>query len=1583
MSPHVTDHLDDYLHDLLPPGEAVRVERHLADCSDCRTALDAARRRQAALVAALPPVEPPPELVPATLARIAADAPRRRRWKRRALAIMFGPLAAAAVVLIALQAYYNNLHASPANLEVLGQRALLAGSPAALRVRLSDGRTHAPLAGVPVTIELRERGAGPFVSLARFTTDGRGSGAPTFQVPDWADGSAELRVTAATGREPEVLTEPVQLRRTAKLMLSTDKPVYQPGQTIHLRALTLRRPDLKPVADTAATFTVTDPKGNVVFKHAGRTSRFGITAADCPLAAEIIEGPYTIRCQVGDTDSSVTVDVQKYVLPKFKIDVQFDRPYYQPGQKVQVKVRANYFFGKPVGGGTLDVEVRLNDPTGPLIGKYGLRTEADGSAGVEFLLPEALPGRPQDGGDARLLVTATLRDTAGQRQARSASRAVTAAPFKLDVIPENGTLVPGVANRVYVYAGTPDGRPAKVRGTLKVGPETFPLTTNELGVGSFVFTPQAGGDYQLQIEATDDQGHSLRRTQMIAADAAPDNFLVRTDKAVYTGGDTLHLTALGGGNEPVFVDLIRDGQTVSTATVDMTNGQGQLAFDLSPDWAGTLELCAYRFNAQGFPVRKLRTFYVRPAAQLQLRASTDKPEYRPGETAKLTLALTDDKGRPTPGALSLAAVDEAVFSVLEQMPGMERTFYLLEKDLLQPVYAIYPWSPDGPDAPPRVEFEQALFARTTRTVGPQPGAERVVTRTVERDGRLMTEQRIESDPSGLIGGPHTLALNTYAAKVRDVLARKDLGLEQVFAGMRWLAVVASGALYLGLWLTFGERLVGKIVLGGLTAAALLLALVYLGAPEIRETAMRTKSAMKGEAMPTAMAMPPAPAEAAPPGSPDEPGGPPVRVREKFPETLLWRPEVVTDDQGRATLDVELADSITTWRLGASAVTADGRLGGLQTGVRVFQPFFVDLNLPVALTRGDEVTLPVVVSSYLPRPQTVELTLDDAPWLERTGGAVQRVELKPNEVRSVPYRLRVRQVGLQQLQVTARGEGVADAVRRQVEVVPDGRRVEQVVNGTLQEPVNVTLNVPENAIEGSTKAIVKLYPSSFSQLIEGLDAIFQMPSGCFEQTSSTTYPNVLALDYLKRTGKASPQVEAKARQYVHLGYQRLISFEVPGGGFDWYGRPPAHVALTAYGLMEFGDMARVHDVDPNLIARTRNWLIRRRQPDGSWPDDGRFQTAVAGVSDPGHSPRLRTTAYVAWAVFGSPDADADPRPTLDFLLAHRPESITDPNVLALVCNALLALDAKHPSVPAYLDRLDALKKSSPDGTRAWWELPAGARTPFYGAGLSGGVETTALAALAFLKAGDRPGTVRQALTWLVGQKDANGTWHSTQATVLALKALLAGTSKPLGGESERRIEVALDGQPVRTVTIPADQGDVMVQFDLSGQLKPGAQRLTLTERSQTAAGFQVAFRYHVPGDAPPPAAEPLSVALAYDRDTLAVGDALTATATVTNRLPVAAPMVMLDLPIPAGFTVEAEAFQRLVQNGTIGRFQATPRQVLVYLRGLESNRPLTLKYTLRPTMPVTVTVPAARAYEYYDPAKEGRSAAQKLTVTARR
>jgi len=107
--------------------------------------------------------------------------------------------------------------------------------------------------------------------------------------------------------------------------------------------------------------------------------------------------------------------------------------------------------------------------------------------------------------------------------------------------------------------------------------------------------------------------------------------------------------------------------------------------------------------------------------------------------------------------------------------------------------------------------------------------------------------------------------------------------------------------------------------------------------------------------------------------------------------------------------------------------------------------------------------------------------------------------------------------------------------------------------------------------------------------------------------------------------------------------------------------------------------------------------------------------------------------------------------------------------------------------------------------------------------------------------------------------------------------------------------------------------------------------------------------------------------------------VTATATIANRLPVPSPMVILDLPIPAGFAPEAEDWAGLAKNGTIAKYQQTPRSMIVYLRQLAPGKPLELRYRLRATMPVKVSSGSARVYEYYDPDKQAAAPPVSLTV----
>jgi hypothetical protein len=1588
---HVVDHLDDYLHDLLDEQSAAHVVRHCAQCATCAASLEEARKRLSALQS-VPPSEASGRLVRATIAGI-EHYESRRRWRRRTvLGGVVAALTTAAAIIICFHIHYANLSVSPIDLKVLGQTQLLAGASGSLRIFLVDHHNGAAMGGVPVRIGLRQRDTGQTVDLASITTDADGTGHPRFQVPDWADTECDLQITADSSPGQSVVY-PVKVHRSRQVMLSSDKPVYQPGQTIHVRSLALRRPDLRPVAGEETTFTITDPKGNVIFKRPTKTSDYGIASADCPLADEIIEGQYVIACTVGNTPSRLAVEVRKYVLPKFKLGVTFDRTYYTPGQQVTATIDAGYFFGKPVAGATVEAEATLPEQGMKPFHMVGARTDAAGKASFTFRVPQGLgqqpegdqrrmggPGRAPGQPDirTRLVVRVTVTDAAGQKQVKESSAVVATSPLRIEIIPENGSLVPGVLNKVYVLTTYADGRPARTRIT-GLGPRGDEASrTDDLGVAEISIVANGNG-LDTTVTAEDDAGLRASTRVQLSAEQLAQDFLLRTDKAVYDGGDTMTVTILGGGlPRPVFVDLIKDGQTLLTEA-EPTNSQGVLQIDLPPEASGTLQLCAYRMNLDGVQLSKTRTLFVRPAQGLRIKATPDRAEYRPGRTAKVRFELLDKAGKPARGALSLAAVDEAVFSVLQQAPGSEAQVFGLDQDLLRPVQALYPWSPDMPAAG-RDRLEQALFAHTVRTTSESLQASAwgaTGARNWPGAGEPLASHQIS---------PHTLATSSFVAETQRVENLRHQGMNRIVAA--WLVLVVCLALlayvlmwvYVRVWrvIEVVHILLGAVVFLGITLMCLLPQFKMSASLDEPAAAMRVAESAAG-------AVPSFPQQSndkgpayggARAGSSAEP----IRIREEFPETLLWRPQLITDDNGRADLDIDLADSITTWRLTASAVTVDGRLGAAQTGLKVFQPFFVELNLPVLLTRGDEVSVPVVVYSYVDKPQTVELGLAAGDWFEPLDAAARKIELGPREVRSLSYRLRVKKVGKHALEVTARGGDLADAIKRTIDVVPDGRRVEEVTNGSLAQPAEITLTVPENAIEGSARLFVKLYPSSFSQLVEGLDGIFQMPYGCFEQTSSTTYPNVLALDYLHQTNQAASEVRARAEHYIQLGYQRLLGFEVSGGGFDWFGRPPANRTLTAYGLMEFQDMAKVYPVDPRLIERTRAWLLKQRGNDGSWAAGSHKMHGDPAHGQNGDMAKLSATAYIAWAVFSGAGTTADLGATAQFLLAHRPESIDDPYILALIANALQAMDTGGRDALPYLERLDLLKKEADGDRYYYWEQPANSRTAFYGAGRSGSVETTAVATLALLHRNDYPEMTRRSLAWLVKQRDARGTWPSTQATVLALKALISGTGKP-AGDGERRITITWGGQQ-QHITIPADQAEVMKQIDLSAGLKPGSHRLTLTETSGTAAGYQVAFRYHIPEGERPEKRGPFAVQVTYDRTQVRVDDPVQATASVTNRMAQAAPMVIVDLPIPAGSTVEADSLGALLKEKRIDKCQVAGQSLVVYLRELDAGQSLELKYSLRATMPVNTAIRPARAYEYYDPDKQGTSPPAHLTVLPR-
>jgi hypothetical protein len=459
----------------------------------------------------------------------------------------------------------------------------------------------------------------------------------------------------------------------------------------------------------------------------------------------------------------------------------------------------------------------------------------------------------------------------------------------------------------------------------------------------------------------------------------------------------------------------------------------------------------------------------------------------------------------------------------------------------------------------------------------------------------------------------------------------------------------------------------------------------------------------------------------------------------------------------------------------------------------------------------------------------------------------------------------------------------------------------------------------------------------------------------------TYPNVLVAEYLKKARRAQPDVMMKALELINVGYQRLLTFEVQGGGFDWYGKPPANLVLTAWGLLEFADMAKVYEIDERILERTKAFLFSKQAADGSWSEGRGAHTwnEVQGT--------LAQTAYITWALL---EAGVPTDKSVAWLKAHWVEAGNNPYLLGLLANALRD--------DAILAKLDSMKVEK-DGAVSW---PVDGKTLYYASGSAASIEATSLIAMAMSRSSAYAATASKALAFLVKSKDGQGAWGSTQATILALKALIAGMS---GAPQEKPVEVVVraNGQEQK-ITVEPDQADVMRLLDFTPAAKKGANEITVESKGQGNFIYQIVARHYLPWTLvkEDDRGEPLTLKIEYDRATLAKDDMLRAT--VRMRYNESAPtfMVIVDLGVPGGFTAVPDAFEKMQAEGKLDKFQITGRQILLYFGKVEPGKEITFSYDLRAKYPVRVKTPVSQAYEYYAPGRRTEARPVELEVVDR-
>jgi uncharacterized protein YfaS (alpha-2-macroglobulin family) len=1472
---------------------------------------------------------------------------------------------------------------------VVAPDTLLAGSQAALRVVCRDGAGGMPAEGAEVSAVLVDKsGETPLFSGA---TGSNGEANLRFDVPRDLDGRATLRIAVNHAElGSDLIEQSVQVTRAQRILLTTDKPRYQPGQVIHARALSLALADRTPVQGESLTFEVMDSKGNKVFKEAKDTGDYGVAAADFTLATEVNEGSYIVRAILGEATAEKTVTVEKYVLPKFDIEVTTDRDFYAPGDTLKGEVQSDYFFGKPVAGGSVRVMASKFEVGFEQFAELEGVLDDNGHWSFDLPLPDFFAGTPVEEGQASVRLQVVVVDTADQREEKVVMKPIAGNTLRVEVIAEGGTLQPGVENLVYVLVAAPDGTPA-AKATVAVsglpGGASHELTTDEVGIVTFPVT--LGADpvdaVRAQIKVRDVQGRTLDTTVQIAAQAARQGLILRPDKALYRVGDTLEAEVLTSKPEGrVYLDLIRDGQTMLTHTAQIDQGRARMSVNLDASLAGSVILHAYVFTPGTDLVRATRAIYVDPANELRIDAALDADTYQPGKPAAITFTVTNPEGKPTAAAIGISIVDESVFALQEMRPGLEKVYFTLEEEIMKPRYEIHGHDLGEVILKPAWNDVQQRAAQVLLASAPEPPpAQYTNTRAQRMQGvASAVQQRIQKDLQKV-----QEALNKLYSE-RDKFPANDTILSTLLRkgylresdlfdpwGNRYELDFSEVREYGGPFSLQSPGPDGEFDTeddagvdggrqggfgGGVDG---LEALGYLGD---RQMKMGVARGFAGEMPVPAPMMEMAMADGIMAAS-EAPGGggqQPVRVREYFPETLLFEPALIAGPDGKATLTVDMADSITTWRMTTLASAANGALGSMDAPIRVFQDFFVDLDLPVSLTQNDEVSIPVAIYNYLETAQDIRLNFEAADWFTLKGEAEQTIAVGAGEVTVRYFPITVKQLGMHKLTVYAYGSRLSDAIRREIEVRPDGEMQEVSFSDRIGGNVTQTITVPANAIDGASKILVRLYPGVFSQVVDGLDSMLQMPFGCFEQTSSVTYPNILIVAYMEETAQINPELRMKAEGFINAGYQRLLSYEVDGGGFSWFGDAPANQVLTAWGVKEFHDMAQVHEVDPNINARTIQWLLQKQQNDGSWkPDESYLHQESWGNIQ---TSSVLVTAYIAEALLHAETKDPRVDKAIDYIRKHW-ENSKDPYTLGIVANALVRWDKSDAFTGEVLETLHNLRVE--EGDTVHWA--SSQQTVTFSHGDAANIEATALATLAFLEAGRYPQTATKALTYLVQKKQASGHWGSTQATILALQAML----KALTSQTEEvnaKIAVRINGEVVNTLEVTPDNSDVMRLVDLGEKTVEGNNVVGLDFTGVGSMLYQVTGRFYTPWSDRGPVQEPMTISVEYDKTQLAVDELVTAKVKVTNNRPGVANMVIVDLGIPPGFDVVTADLAKLVEDGTIEKFEMTGRQVILYFEKIEGNASVEFSYQLRARFPLRAKTPESRAYEYYNPEVEALS-----------
>ncbi|HUF48124.1 MAG TPA: MG2 domain-containing protein [Vicinamibacterales bacterium] len=718
------------------------------------------------------------------------------------------------------------------------------------------------------------------------------------------------------------------------------------------------------------------------------------------------------------------------------------------------------------------------------------------------------------------------------------------------------------------------------------------------------------------------------------------------------------------------------------------------------------------------------------------------------------------------------------------------------------------------------------------------------------------------------------------------------------------------------------------------------------------------------------------------------GGGEGNVRQDFRPLAFWLGSVETDADGRASADVTLPESLTTYRIMAVAGDARSRFGFGDAEMRVTKPLTLLPALPRFLTLGDRASIGAVATNTRTTGGQATVTVQslDPAVVAFTGSRESTVTLGPGGTEAVRFEAAARAVGTARVRMTVSQGDESDAFEIDLPVVAPAPPEVTAAFGDTEGRAVERLRIPEGILPAAGGLDVSLATTALVGLGEGVRYLADYPYGGAEPRASGALALALAAD-LGTAFSMSNIAPADYRARAATMLAELPRYQCADGGFGWPGCRHGDPYLTSW-VLDVVHAAAELGFEPQggMVVRALDFLQARMNR--AAPQQVQWVPCWAAITAYGVRTLVQHGRNQDSNITRLVDA-VDRMPVfalsylVDAVVLARPD---DPRAADL--RRRLANAARVEGDQAHVEELD-------DDLLGWlW---------------NSNVRSTAIVLEGLVRRGDDPVLVQRMVRWLLGARE-NGRWRNTQENATALHALVRYYKAFEATPANLSATVALGSETIGTAAFRGRTATAehvtLAMPDLLRQAAPGTESELAISREGTGRLYYTTRFQFTPLTPPPPTDQGLRVERRYERfveggtgpeaTAFDAGDLIRVTLTVslpverrylavTDTLPGGVEAVdgwfrttAADLAREASVQSADESWEARWRGGGFDHVEKYDDRIVLFATRLSQGRH-EFSYVVRATTSGTFSAAGVRAAQLYAPEVNGRSAPTTVVI----